>query len=418
MPPVTPPESPAVRPFETVRPRYREGSLADVLPSVLAVLGVPGATDLLGLRATLDGVRRVAVLLVDGLGHHLMPLAARGGERGSSGTVVAPVLADVLAGRLGTLATITSGFPSTTPTSLASLGTGAPPGAHGLLGFTVNVPGTRRVLNHIDWTGDPDPQRWQPLATQFDRATAAGVAATVISRASFAGSGLTVSAYRGAPYRPADDTGEMARQVLAELGCGAKAGGGSFAGGAPRLVYAYHPDLDRTGHLFGVDSPQWRAALSDVDGMLARLAGALPPDAALVLTADHGQLDVPPECRFDLDADPRLRAGVRVVAGEPRVRYLHTAPGAAADVIATWRGVLGEAAWVVSRDEAVAAGWFGPIPEAHLSRVGDVVAACHDQYAVLATKTEPPLVSSLIAYHGSYTAAEMLVPLLIVRGSG
>jgi Type I phosphodiesterase / nucleotide pyrophosphatase len=380
-----------------VRPRYGAGSLADVLPSVLAVFGVPGATDLLGLRPSLDGVRRIVVLLVDGLGHHLLPLAARSG----------PTLDDVLAGRLGTLATITSGFPSTTPTSLASLGTGAPPGAHGLLGFTVNVPGSRRVLNHIDWTTDPDPLRWQPLATQFDRAEAAAVATTVVSRPGFEGSGLTVSAYRGAWYRGADNTGEMVTQVLAAL-----------AGGTPRLVYAYHPDLDRTGHLFGVDSPQWRAAASDVDDLLTRLAGSLPPDAALVVTADHGQLDVPPEARFDLDADRRLRVGVRVVAGEPRVRYLHCVPGGEADVIATWREVLGDAAWVVSRDEAVAAGWFGPVAEAHLARVGDVVAVCHERYAVLATKTEPPLVSSLVAYHGSYTAAEMLVPLLVVRGSG
>jgi hypothetical protein len=379
---------------EIVRPRYGWGCLADVLPSALAALGVPGATDLLGLRAALDGVRRIAVLLIDGLGQHLLPVAAP----------VAPALADAFAGRLGTLSTITSGFPSTTPTSLASLGTGAPPGAHGLLGFTVNVPGTRRVLNHIDWTGDPDPLRWQPLATQFDRAVAAGVAATVVSRASFAGSGLTVSAYRGATYRPAADIGELVTQVSAAL-----------AGEPPSLVYGYHPDLDRTGHLFGVDSPQWRAAVADVDTLLTRLAGSLPPDAAVLVTADHGQLDVPPEYRFDLDADPRLRAGVRVVAGEPRVRYLHTRPGAAPEVIATWRAVLGDAAWVVPREEAVAAGWFGPVSESHLSRVGDVVVACHDRYAVLATKTEPPLVSSLIAYHGSYTAAEMLVPLLILR---
>lgn len=379
---------------DVVRPRYGSGSLADVLPSVLAVLGVPGTADLLGLRGALDGVRRIAVLLVDGLGRHLLPLAAP----------VAPTLADAQAGRLGTLLTITAGFPSTTPTSLASLGTGAPPGAHGLLGFTVNVPGSTRVLNHIEWTKDPDPLRWQPLTTQFDRAAAAGVATSVVSRASFAGSGLTVSAYRGAQYRPAANGGELVAQVSAAL-----------AGPSPCLVYAYHPDLDRAGHLFGVDSPQWRAAVSDVDIMLARLVGRLPPDAAVLVTADHGQLDVPPQARFDLDADPRLRSGIRVVAGEPRVRYLYTEPGAKPDVIATWRGVLGDAAWVASREEAVAAGWFGPVPEAHLSRVGEVVVACHDRYVVLASTTEPPLVSSLVAYHGSYTATEMLVPLLILR---
>jgi hypothetical protein len=97
------------------------------------------------------------------------------------------------------------------------------------------------------------------------------------------------------------------------------------------------------------------------------------------------------------------------------VRYLHVEPGALADVVSTWRAVLGDAAWVASRDEAVAAGWFGPVPEAHLQRVGDVVVACHESYAVLATRTDNPLESRLVAYHGSYTAAEMTVPLITVR---
>lgn len=379
---------------DVVKPRYGGGSLADVLPSVLAVLGVPGSVDLLGLRPALVGVRRVVVVLVDGLGRNLLPAAAP----------VAPTLAEVLAGRLGTLSTITTVFPSTTPTCLASFGTGAPPGAHGLVGFTVNVPGTREVLNHIEWTSDPDPLRWQPLATQFERAVAAGVAATVVSRASFAGSGLTVSAYRGAHYQAAANAGELVARVSAAL-----------AGPAPSLVYAYHPDLDRAGHLFGVGSPQWLRVVSEVDGLLARLVDSLSPDAAMLVTADHGQLDIPPRSCFDLDADPRLRAGVRVVAGEPRVRYLHTEPGAVPDVIATWRAVLGEAAWMASREEAVAAGWFGPVSEAHLGRLGDVVVACHDRRAVLATKAESPLVSSLIAHHGSCTADEMLIPLIILR---
>jgi len=103
------------------------------------------------------------------------------------------------------------------------------------------------------------------------------------------------------------------------------------------------------------------------------------------------------------------------VAGEPRVRYLHTDPGARDDVVATWRALLGEAAWVTTRDEAVAAGWFGPVPEAHLQRVGDVVVACRDTHVVLATKTDRAIVAGLVAYHGSATAAEMMIPLLLVR---
>jgi hypothetical protein len=84
-------------------------------------------------------------------------------------------------------------------------------------------------------------------------------------------------------------------------------------------------------------------------------------------------------------------------------------------VIASWREVLGPAAWVGSREQAVAAGWFGPVAPAHLARVGDVVAVCRDAYAVVASRSEPELTGKLVAYHGADTAAEMAVPLLVVR---
>jgi hypothetical protein len=363
-------------------------TIADVLPSALAALGVPGPVDRLGLPE----VRRIAVLLVDGLGYHLLPTAAQ----------VAPLLADVHAGRLGELREISSCFPSTTPTSLVSLGTGALPGAHGIVGFRVNVPGTRRVLTHIDWRTDPDPAVWQPVPTQFEVAAAGGLTTSVVSRADFAGSGLTVAAYRGARYVGTGD-GALAETMLAELT------------GPARLVYGYHSSVDTTAHLSGIDSPPWQEAVADVGRLLARLVDGLPADAALLVTADHGGLNVPAKHRVDVDADRRLLAGVRVVAGEARVRYLHTRRGAREDVIATWRALLGDAADVVSRDEAVAAGWFGAVPEQHLARIGDVVVVCRGDYAVLATKHEPELAGKLVAYHGSTTPAEMAIPLIIIR---
>jgi hypothetical protein len=378
-------------------PRYAEGTLSDLMPSVVSALaGTAGGPDPLGLVPVLDGVRRLAVLLVDGLGYHQLPAVAE----------MAPVAADVLARRLGTLTALTCGFPSTTPTSLVSLGTGVAPGAHGVLGFTLNVPGTARVLNHVDWSADPDPALWQPVPTQFARARDAGVTVTVVSRPEFAGTGLTVAAYRGSDYRGARDVDALAGQMLAAL-----------AAQTPALVYGYHPALDTAGHLSGVGSGPWQAAAADVDRLLRQLAGGLPGDAALLVTADHGQINVPAGHRFDIDADPRLAAGIRVVAGEPRVRYLHTEPGATGDVLAAWRAVLGDAAWVAEREEAVAAGWYGPVPPAHRDRIGDVVVACRDTYAVLATAHESPVVARLIGYHGSYTADEMTIPLILIRGN-
>jgi hypothetical protein len=379
----------------TVAREYLGGpTLSDVLPSALAALGMRDLPDRLDLRRELAGVRRVAVLLVDGLGYHLLPMTRP----------VAPVLAEIADGRLAELRELNTGFPSTTPTSLVSLGTGTAPGAHGVLGFTLNVPGTDRVLNHIVWADDPDPQIWQPVPTLFSRARTAGLPVTVVSRAAYAGSGLTVAAYRGAVYRGADDPQALADRMLHEL---------NERGG---LVYGYHPTLDATAHEFGIASPRWLAAAADVDRLVAGLIDGLPGDAALLVTADHGGIDVPAVQRIDMDADPRLTGGVRVVAGEARVRYLHTQRGAEADVLAAWRSILGAAAEVVSRDEAVATGWFGPVPQAHLARIGDVVVVCRDHYVVLASAHEPEAVGRLVAFHGSMTPAETAIPLIVHRG--
>jgi hypothetical protein len=371
-----------------------DGSLADVLSSACALLGVPGTVDALDLDAWLGDVRRIAVLLVDGLGYHLLPAVAQHGA----------TLADVVAGRLGTLRELSCTFPSTTPTSLVTLGTGVRPGEHGILGFNVNVPGTDRVLTHITWKDDPPPREWQPVPTLFERAQAAGVRTSVVSRAEFAGSGLSVAAYGEPHYVGAARSEELANGVLAEL----RAGAG--------LVYGYHPTLDTTAHLHGIASPQWARAARSVDRLIGRIIAGLPRDAALLVTADHGALDVPAEARVDIADDDRLSAGVRVVAGEPRVRYLHTREGATDDVIDAWRTVLGPRAQVLSRDEAVASGLFGPVPTNHLARIGDVVVMCTGDAVVLATGWEPETVAKLIAFHGSNTPVETAIPLITMRG--
>ena len=125
--------------------------------------------------------------------------------------------------------------------------------------------------------------------------------------------------------------------------------------------------------------------------------------------------DVAPDARVDLDADARLSAGVRVVAGEPRVRYLNTEAGAAADVQATWCEVVDGWAQVYSREQAVATGMFGPFNPAHLARIGDVIVVCTGDAAVLATGHEPAETARLVGFHGAGSAVEMAIPLIVLK---
>ena len=163
-------------------------------------------------------------------------------------------------------------------------------------------------------------------------------------------------------------------------------------------------------------SPAWVNELAHVDKLAEQIAAGLPYGSVLYVTADHGMVNVGPDDRIDADAEGSpLRDGVALLGGEPRVRHVYTRPGAADDVLATWREVLGERAWVMSREEAIKDGLFGPvdspISDAMAARIGDVVAACVGTWAVICTKAEP-LESSLEGMHGSLTPTEQLVPLL------
>jgi type I phosphodiesterase/nucleotide pyrophosphatase len=379
--------------FRPMRPAYGSGSLADLLPSLSAVLGVPGTADVIGIGQHLDGVDRIGVLLVDGLGAYQIGLASS----------FAPVLGDLAGGAGGYAGTLTSGFPSTTPVSLVTLGTGVPPGSHGVLGFSVRRP-DGRVLNHIFWADDPDPLLWQPMPTRFSTAAAAGVAVTVVTRPEFEGSGLTVSANRGAAFVGAAEGSDVAARMLEAL-----------AGDGPALVYGYFRDLDRAGHEDGVNAPTWQTAARDLNAVLDRLVHGLPPRSALLVVADHGQINIPAEGHFDMADIPDLQAGVSGVAGEPRVRYLYCDPGARDDVMATWRGVFQDKAWVRTREQVIDEGWFGAVPTGHRDRIGEIVVMCQGRTVALATGWEPPVVASLVAHHGSVTAAEMTIPLLLAR---
>ncbi|HEX9833336.1 MAG TPA: alkaline phosphatase family protein, partial [Mycobacterium sp.] len=325
--------------------------LADVIPSVLSAMGVAGFDSRIPLPGDIAGA---CVLLVDGLGAELLDTHA----------AEAPVMAG-LRGR-----TLQVGFPSTTVAGLAALGTGCRSGEHGMVGYSFRLPDVG-VVNSLRWRMHPwgddvretaPPEQVQPMPTTFERAASAGAAVSVISGAEFTGSGLTRAVLRGGRYIGVQALGDLAASVHQAV----------VDGG---FCYAYHSELDMLGHLYGPGSLAWRMQLRQVDRLVESVVEGLPPGGLLAVVADHGMVSVDTADVVDIDSEDVLAEGVTDIGGEPRARHIYVAQGATDDVLATWQAILAERAWVVSRDEAIAAGWFGErVSDSTQRRIGDVVA--------------------------------------------
>ena len=370
-----------------VLPRYDDTGLGAVLPGAARALG----TAIDAPAVTLPCARSVCVVVIDGLGRLLLEEAA----------AQAPFLASLLAGGRE-LRELTAGCPSTTATSMGSFGTGLPPGRHGLLGYEVMDPDRGVLLNELKWDPGTDPLAWQPHPTVFQVLVADGVTVTRVGNPEFDDSGLTLAALRGGDFVGAKRLHSRVDIAVAAL-----------APPGRSLVYLYWGDLDGAGHAHGWRSAHWTRELRHVDREISRLARRLPTGTVLVVTADHGMVDIPHADRVDLAEHPELAAGVRILGGEARFAQAYCEPGQARAVATRLADALGDRAWVRTRDEAIDAGWFGPVDNRVRPRLGDVLVAGIGAFALVDSRSATPHVLRLIGQHGSLTADEQLVPLLV-----
>jgi len=357
--------------------------LADVLPSCLAAITGEGNT--LGLPP----VARAVVVLVDGLGAGV--IKARAGH------------ARFLSSRMDRRSVIETVFPATTAAGIATLATGVEPGRHGLVGYRVLDAAGDRVVNQLTgWDAGMDPASWQRMPTVFEQAAEAGVPSFSVGAARFASSGFTHAVLRGSEYVAAESLGDRfdaARRILRTHD--------------RALIYVYVAELDVAAHARGWESDRWLGELEALDAELSRFAASLGADDGLLVTADHGVLDVPAEKHIFFDTVPQLVAGVRHIGGDPRCLQLYLEPGVSATGVAeNWRAVEGERAWVLTREEAVDAGLFGHVDEAVLPRIGDVIVSARKRVAYYDSREPDSSAQRMVGQHGALTDEELRVPLV------
>lgn len=354
-------------------------TLADVLTSGASAIGTPGFVDTLGVGEC----DTVVVCLIDGLGAEMI----------EQNIDLFDSVADAHGG------SIEAAFPTTTPTGLATIGTGMSPGRHGFVGASFWLPEDDAILSPLHWGRDPLPQSVQPEPTVFERTAAAGVRSVTIAPAAYAHSGLTSAVLRGSEYwaaETAQDRLDRLRTVTSKGRC---------------LAYVYWAALDRAAHEFGMDSDKWREAAADVNALIGLLRSALPASSALVVTADHGMVDC--DERVWIEDVPEMLAGVRLVAGEPRMRHVYV-DGEPEVVAHRWADVLGDRARVLLQADAIDEGLFGQVDDDLRARIGDVLAIAQGT-CILASHEVDERVSLLRGHHGALSDAERRVPGLIVR---
>jgi len=355
------------------------------MPSIFSTLGLSTAVDSIGCGESPSG--RELLFLIDGFGADVLGTYA----------AAAPHLVSLAAhGKVQT------SFPSTTATSLATLTTGVMPGAHGMLGYTVQVPRSGgRVLNTLKWDERVDPVIWQPVPTLFERATAAGITTTHVAAKRYENSGFTRAVFRGAHYKGANLVPDLISETAAALKS------------TPSFVYLYVNDLDSAGHSDGVGSDKWLAALSGVDQLVGLLIEKVPQGTRIWVTADHGMINVTEKVVLGQDND--LLTDIAVIAGEPRARHLYLASDSAAsadEVVQRWRQTLGDKVIMHTRATAIAEGLFGSdVSMDAADRAGDVIAIAQAGL-VLLDPERADKEGAMVGHHGGVTETESSVPLL------
>ena len=352
--------------------------LSDISRALFAALGLP-ITSKLALTPS-PGIE--ILFLIDGLGAQSLE---RYRDAAPNITEMTPV------------ADARSEFPSTTATSLTSIGTGLHPAEHGMLGYTVRIPySDNRLLNALKWDSRVDPVIWQSHATLFEQGAAMGINSFNISAERYAGTGFTEAALRGATFLGANTFERMVEQLRIAT---AK---------RPTFIYLYINDVDAAGHEFGVGSQEWLDALTMADDFVGVLRANLPSGVRFTLTSDHGMLNAQEQVMIDGE----LAREVTLIGGEPRARHIYVTEGRERFVQNRWQEQLGNRAEVLLKNEAIERALFGPNPTPQtVDRMGDVVVIPHGEL-VLIEPARKHLEGAMVGHHGGMTEIERAIPLI------
>jgi hypothetical protein len=409
-----------------VMPHYQGLGVANLPATVAALLGgeLPGACP--PLRQDLwadwrDGLERVILVVIDALGYRQL-LAAMDADK----SLLFHRLAEA-----GRLVPITTVFPSTTNTVLTTLWTGGSPAAHGVLAYELYLrelgvaasalffwPIHHRRRDELgDW--GIQAEEFCPLPSLAGRLSAQGIDVYSLIRKEYADSLLSRIHRRGTRETIKYVSGADMWLQLQRLCQKRRATSRSRARGNKLFLTAYWDTMDGITHRWGPDDESWRLELRGLSEMM-RMAflERLTPDqregTLLLITADHGGVQTPPQAAVRLDRHPGLRDALTLPpVGESRVPFFYARPSTLERARAYVEEHLSDAFSLLTREQVLASGLLGPgDPAAETPhRLGDLVGVARGAHYLVRERRQ----IKMMGRHGGLSPDEMLVPLLGVR---
>lgn len=307
-------------------------------------------------------------------------------------------------------------FPSATASALTSLATGLWPNRHAIPGWWTYLPDKDVMVTALPfterWSGEPLPSRGVNVADVFQAATL--LPCFRRDAVSFLPAAIADSAYsryvRGTT--PAASYDRLPAAVDAVIDRVRHAS-------APTYSYLYLSSVDALSHTFGPHSSQVSEHLATLDAELARLADGLRGRGRVVLSADHGLIEVDAAHKhLLLEDDPLVRLLRVPPSGEPRSPLFHVRRGERDTFAAAFEERFGRRFALLTTDEAESLELFGPGPLTDLARgrIGDFVAVAGGPDVILyrpGPGDVPTGTELLVGYHGGLLPAEVRIPLVV-----
>jgi len=383
-----------------ILPDYSGGSIVNLMSSIEQGMGsgfdlYPAARDL--PVSELQECDNVILLVVDGLGYDYLSTTGNGSYLHSH-----------------LKASLTSVCPSTTAAAVPTFLTGVAPQQHGFTGwFTwfremgsilAVLPFQTRhggcSLGQLGFT----PGVLSDTETTFHRLKARS---HVVMPERIAKSEFNLAFHDGANICPYQGLGDFFNVIQRSIGDKQERD----------YVYAYWPDFDSLAHSRGIGSPELALHFAEFDEafgkFIQRMQGA---GVRVIVTADHGFIDVPSSCVVQMKDHPELAdTMVMPLCGEQRFAYSYVHPGKIERFRQYVDSELSHAIDLYSSSEIIDQGWFGlGAPHSELeSRLGHYSMVMKPGYKIRdRVLGEKP--KRHIGVHGGVTPEEMYVPLVVV----